>query len=1144
MMWWTTVVVVVVIGGLTQRGQSRSTWDARDRVGFININHDIPKQHPVDDDCVHCFNRVKELETRIQVLESNIQEMLQERHDDDVDRLTASTHSTGVDVRKKRDVTGVGSGVGGDGGGCTPYSDYNESGQCSICGGGGGPSAEWTELCDGDCLAQITQSCSFFGDLGYDAYDLCLNGTICIDCSNAAAMSKTRLVQVPCPPDGYGSYNTSNVFLRLDNNHHLNLTGAFGIDNGVENVYPHLVAGISLSNTTLDGLQFNFKDMSIQGNMNMSFATVLNGLTDNAFMGTRIFGDFDMHSATIFGGILNSVFHSSAILGAFNMSSAMIVGDITAAAFESANVQNDFDMSYSNMTGGISGGAFSDIRFNSGFIMRSATIAGGIENYAFGAAFVSSDFDMSFASITGGITNDAFQSANIGGNFIMYNANLLHGIGSGAFHRVIIDGNLDMSMVTIPGGITDFAFSNAGIGGDVLFVGTMFGGVGGLGGVGVRPGVFLASSVLGVFNASHATFPNNILPIQMLYGLEAQKGLDFSYCNLEHLEEKPCESGGCFSFFQNTGVDIQNTPTLAQGGPFTGMAMPVGIAFVRVNLSHNHLTTIGASALMGITATTLDLSSNNISEYHPYWFVGVPNANTIITGGNPSTCQRNQVNSTIEESYTYQQPASVQCTCAVGTYGTGNFCSKQKCTATLASLNIYSRKFLGGGTYTTSTPTTLTPTPTSDVTPTTSELPSGEYVTFQCPQGMHPNNKSALTAQCLGGAFQPQTNQCVNNAKPSWFTAGRIVGIVFGVLAIAAIIGYFFLLSPEKRKGKRLANELGISTNEVELNERLLHETNCDLEEATVLNTRMRGAWKIEESDVDIGVVLASGAFGVVHDGMFAGLRVAIKVLKQPLDEENYPDVGKDFTRECETLMAIRHACLLIFYGAGLTSENRPFMVTEFMSKGSLRKVLADKSQKLPWPIRHKFSLQIAKAMEYLHALGIVHRDLKSDNCLINDQLDVKVCDFGTSKFLTAGRSSLQQSMIGVEESMIDGEGSQTDSVALSVTMTKGVGTALWMAPELFVGGTKYKQEVDMYSFGVIMWELVTREQPWDEIKDSTFIGFFAALSSALANNQRPQIPVVVEEQSAFVALMKICWVTDPHSRPTFAHVVKTLSLE
>ena len=106
-----------------------------------------------------------------------------------------------------------------------------------------------------------------------------------------------------------------------------------------------------------------------------------------------------------------------------------------------------------------------------------------------------------------------------------------------------------------------------------------------------------------------------------------------------------------------------------------------------------------------------------------------------------------------------------------------------------------------------------------------------------------------------------------------------------------------------------------------------------------------------------------------------------------------------------ETMMSIRHTNLLIFYGAGTMADNRPFMVTEFMALGSLKHVLADPDQALDWGVRIRIAAQVAGGVAYLHSLKIVHRDLKSDNVLLNEQLDAKVADFGTSKLVTASRA-------------------------------------------------------------------------------------------------------------------------------------------
>ena len=124
------------------------------------------------------------------------------------------------------------------------------------------------------------------------------------------------------------------------------------------------------------------------------------------------------------------------------------------------------------------------------------------------------------------------------------------------------------------------------------------------------------------------------------------------------------------------------------------------------------------------------------------------------------------------------------------------------------------------------------------------------------------------------------------------------------------------------------------------LHERLLAETRSDLEEFQAGNTRMRAAWQVDKDDVKVEQLVANGAVGKVHAEWHAGHKVAVKVLKQALDPELSPEVAEDFARECEPLIRIRHASLLIFYGAGTMADNRPCMVTEFLALGSLKHVL------------------------------------------------------------------------------------------------------------------------------------------------------------------------------------------------------------
>ena len=368
-------------------------------------------------------------------------------------------------------------------------------------------------------------------------------------------------------------------------------------------------------------------------------------------------------------------------------------------------------------------------------------------------------------------------------------------------------------------------------------------------------------------------------------------------------------------------------------------------------------------------------------------------------------------------------------------------------------------------------------------------------------------------------------------------SAGAITGITIMVLLMLAGAGIGLMYHSKARQATTFKQKDA-------LHERLLEETRGDLEESQASNTRMRAAWQIKKDDVTVEQLMAEGTSGKVHAGWYAGHKVAVKVLKQALDPELGPEVTEDFARECETLMSIRHASLLIFYGAGTMADSRPFMVTEFMELGSLKHVLADHDRALGWGVRIRIAAQVAGGVAYLHELKIVHRDLKSDNVLLNDHLDAKVADFGTSKLVTDSRARLQAAAVG-ETSFGGGGGggAHEQSVAFQATMTKGVGTPLWMAPELFVGGTKYGAEVDLYSFGVILWELATRKIPWEEVITTTeYIYFFAALSKALENGDRPAVPAeVVQAAPEFVAIMRECWDTDQTARPGAAAVAELL---
>jgi hypothetical protein len=320
---------------------------------------------------------------------------------------------------------------------------------------------------------------------------------------------------------------------------------------------------------------------------------------------------------------------------------------------------------------------------------------------------------------------------------------------------------------------------------------------------------------------------------------------------------------------------------------------------------------------------------------------------------------------------------------------------------------------------------------------------------------------------------------------------------------------------------------------------------------------------QINEGDVEKMRVLGRGGFGEVWEGVLQpdDQRVAIKVmLAAAVDDDGDvvdPYADEDFRKECDALQRIDSPHLLKFFGFGTTASGGRFIVTELLTGGSLLDVLRNPERDLPWRTRAKIALQVALGMKHLHERHMLHRDLKSANVLLDEQMRAKVCDFGLSRVVRptrqhvvhspfTGVTRLLPSVDGVEINGGHESAMSFDDIAVSVldargTMTKAAGTLLWMAPEVYRGDRNYTGAVDVYSYGIVMWELATRKKPWvDELSHETV--FFEQLNRALQTGRRPAIPDdVAAEHGEYVAVMQRCWAGDPADRPTFAEVATNL---
>ncbi|VAI71248.1 unnamed protein product [Triticum turgidum subsp. durum] len=269
----------------------------------------------------------------------------------------------------------------------------------------------------------------------------------------------------------------------------------------------------------------------------------------------------------------------------------------------------------------------------------------------------------------------------------------------------------------------------------------------------------------------------------------------------------------------------------------------------------------------------------------------------------------------------------------------------------------------------------------------------------------------------------------------------------------------------------------------------------------------------IKNSDLEELRELGSGTFGTVYHGKWRGSDVAIKRISdrcfvgKPSEEQR---MKTDFWNEACKLSSLHHPNVVAFYGVVLDGPGGSVAtVTEYMANGSLRQALQRHEKIFDRRRRLLIVMDVAFGMEYLHGRNIVHFDLKSDNLLVNlrdpQRPICKVGDLGLSK------------------------------VKCQTLISGGVrGTLPWMAPELLNGSSNLVSEkVDVFSFGIVMWELLTGEEPYADLHYGAIIG------GIVNNTLRPLVPESCDPQ--WRSLMEQCWLAEPTERPSFTEVVKRL---
>lgn len=262
---------------------------------------------------------------------------------------------------------------------------------------------------------------------------------------------------------------------------------------------------------------------------------------------------------------------------------------------------------------------------------------------------------------------------------------------------------------------------------------------------------------------------------------------------------------------------------------------------------------------------------------------------------------------------------------------------------------------------------------------------------------------------------------------------------------------------------------------------------------------------RIKSKDLELGCILGQGGFGTVYKGIWkSGGDILVAVKKLNPGCETMTDILQSFEKEVDLMSGFRHPNIIQIYGISCDDGSGPLysIVMEFMAGGSLESFLYHLDQDLPWdPLLWQMIDDCASGLIYLHGRGIMHRDIKSANVLLDGNRRAKWTDFGISRVIDEQQK----------------------------TMTKCQGTVPWMAPEIIRGETHYTMKADVYSFGLLLWEFVARQQPFKEMSNQ-----FKIYERILAGG-RPTLPE--KTPPILTEVIQWCWQGEAEARPMMDQV-------
>uniref|UniRef100_H0X470 mitogen-activated protein kinase kinase kinase n=1 Tax=Otolemur garnettii TaxID=30611 RepID=H0X470_OTOGA len=267
---------------------------------------------------------------------------------------------------------------------------------------------------------------------------------------------------------------------------------------------------------------------------------------------------------------------------------------------------------------------------------------------------------------------------------------------------------------------------------------------------------------------------------------------------------------------------------------------------------------------------------------------------------------------------------------------------------------------------------------------------------------------------------------------------------------------------------------------------------------------------EIDFAELTLEEIIGIGGFGKVYRAFWIGDEVAVKAARHDPDEDISQTI-ENVRQEAKLFAMLKHPNIIALRGVCLKEPNL-CLVMEFARGGPLNRVLSGK--RIPPDILVNWAVQIARGMNYLHdeaIVPIIHRDLKSSNILILQKVEngdlsnkiLKITDFGLAR-----------------------EWHRT-------TKMSAAGTYAWMAPEV-IRASLFSKGSDVWSYGVLLWELLTGEVPFRGI-DGLAVAYGVAMNKLA-------LPIPSTCPEPFAKLMEDCWNPDPHARPSFTNILDQLT--